>query len=510
VYQSINGDPTFFVSPAPVFNTTVSGTFTMEREEDDDFVGFVFGYQTPNAGTAPTDWDFLLFDWRNFEDRSGASTPFPNRDPGFRLLDVDCTFGDAGCGPDPLTEVNPSDPFGPLTYGSGVDLLAEDVPAEGWEYNTPYTYELRYTADSLRVRIEGGTGTYAAGVTVFEFSASDLGFASFPSGRFGFYNNSQGGVRYTGFAEDNGAPLAGDDAVTATQGVAETFGVLGNDSDPDGDPISVVAFTQPSGGTLIDNGGGSFTYTGNAGTTSDSFTYTISDGVVTSTATVRITVDLPGGLSGSIADGTCTFPRPSRTTRCFPQITGTNNLPAEQRYTVFFVIEGTGAATAGHSRVTTRGEVKPRAFQTVSSRFSLRTKRSDPDGQYDLVLLAEIGSVATPGPAAVELDRLPFLKGDAFLTPSLRALPAEAGLRLAGPNPSDGHTRLELALPADEHVAVTLYDALGRRVAVAHDAPAEAGHTEIAVDLSALPAGVYVARAAGETFAETLRLTMVR
>ena len=69
-------------------------------------------------------------------------------------------------------------------------------------------------------------------------------------------------------------------------------GVLGNDTDPDGDPLTAALVTGPSHGTLTLNGNGSFTYTpaGNF-TGSDSFTYRASDGTLTSNpATVTITV----------------------------------------------------------------------------------------------------------------------------------------------------------------------------------------------------------------------------
>jgi VCBS repeat-containing protein len=71
-------------------------------------------------------------------------------------------------------------------------------------------------------------------------------------------------------------------------------GVLGNDSDADGDPISVPAasVTGPAHGTLTLSADGSFTYTPAAdfhGT--DTFTYQASDGTALSTAaTVTITV----------------------------------------------------------------------------------------------------------------------------------------------------------------------------------------------------------------------------
>ena len=497
VFQSINGNPTFFVSPNDFFNTTVTGTFGVETTSDDDYIGFVFGYQDPSGGTGDTDpdtdWDFLLFDWKQSNQSGGLE--------GFRLLDVDCTWNTTGC--------TGTQFFNNGSFGSGVDVLATNASTSlGWEDNVVYTFDLLYTADSIRVDITGGTGTYASGVTVLEIDAADAGVESFPSGRFGFYNYSQASVRYSGFVQNN-PPVAADDAVTVTESVPETFNVLLNDSDGDGDDLTIDSFTQPSGGSVVQQGDSSFTYTADVGATSDSFTYTITDGELTATATVNLTVEAApaGSLSGTIAAGTCSFPRPSPTSRCFPQISGTNSTEQAQRYTVFFRIEGTGGEATGFQRVTSRGEIKLGPNASASSRFPLRTFSSDPDGQYDLVLLAEAGSVASPSGAAVELDRFAFTKGAGA---GLRALPAAAGLRLSGANPSDGRTRLELALPAGEHVAVAVYDALGRRVAVAHDALTEAGYTEVAVDLSALPAGFYVARAQGASFAETLRLTVAR
>lgn len=66
--------------------------------------------------------------------------------------------------------------------------------------------------------------------------------------------------------------------------------VLGNDSDPEGDTLSVTSVTQPSSGLASTNG---TTVSFNAPTASGvfDFTYTISDGNGgTDTATVRVTV----------------------------------------------------------------------------------------------------------------------------------------------------------------------------------------------------------------------------
>ncbi len=90
---------------------------------------------------------------------------------------------------------------------------------------------------------------------------------------------------------ENRAPVASSDSVDVTQGGAVTFDVLANDFDPDGDAISIIGNTDPVHGVLVDNGGGSFSYTHNGGDSlSDSFTYTISDGQLESTGHVTITV----------------------------------------------------------------------------------------------------------------------------------------------------------------------------------------------------------------------------
>lgn len=92
-------------------------------------------------------------------------------------------------------------------------------------------------------------------------------------------------------APSNVAPIADDDAATLTQGSGPRFiDVLDNDSDSDGDALSVTGVTQPSDGTVTFTTTG-VSYTPNtdfAGT--DTFTYTLSDGTTTAIGTVTVTV----------------------------------------------------------------------------------------------------------------------------------------------------------------------------------------------------------------------------
>jgi len=93
----------------------------------------------------------------------------------------------------------------------------------------------------------------------------------------------------------NRPPLATNDSYSTNQNTALTVpapGVLGNDTDPDGNPLTAALVATTLNGSLTLNSNGSFTYTPNTGFSgSDSFTYRANDGLANSnTATVSITV----------------------------------------------------------------------------------------------------------------------------------------------------------------------------------------------------------------------------
>lgn len=99
----------------------------------------------------------------------------------------------------------------------------------------------------------------------------------------------------------NQPPDAGDDGYSVNEDTLLTVsapGVLANDSDPNADPLNASIVAAPVHGDLTLNSNGSFSYmpdTDYYGV--DSFVYMVSDGSLTATATVSITVnsinDLP-------------------------------------------------------------------------------------------------------------------------------------------------------------------------------------------------------------------------
>jgi len=92
----------------------------------------------------------------------------------------------------------------------------------------------------------------------------------------------------------NAPPTAVPDSVTMRKNTSIAIFALGNDSDVDGDPISVVSFTQPSSGTVdYSKKNNNFRYTPKKGFRGvDTFTYTITDDHgEQATGTVTITVN---------------------------------------------------------------------------------------------------------------------------------------------------------------------------------------------------------------------------
>jgi hypothetical protein len=89
----------------------------------------------------------------------------------------------------------------------------------------------------------------------------------------------------------NTPPHAVDDSATVNEGSgANTINVLSNDTDTDGDTLTITAVTQGAHGAVVNNST-SVSYTpAHNFFGSDSFTYTISDGHSSDTATVTVTV----------------------------------------------------------------------------------------------------------------------------------------------------------------------------------------------------------------------------
>jgi hypothetical protein len=111
------------------------------------------------------------------------------------------------------------------------------------------------------------------------------------------HGGSAGGTVTVNVAPLNDAPTANPNSATTAAGSAVTIPVLANDTDIDGDPLSLVGVGAAANGIVVQNADGTVTYAPNPGFSgTDAFTYTISDGSGgTATGSVSVTVTPPQG-----------------------------------------------------------------------------------------------------------------------------------------------------------------------------------------------------------------------
>jgi VCBS repeat-containing protein len=191
-----------------------------------------------------------------------------------------------------VTPVNDAPVANPDTYTTDEDTRL-DVAAPGVLGN-----DTDVDGDTLTVELVTGP-TRAAGFTLNANGSFTYTPAPNFNGADGFtykVNDGNGGTA-TGTVtlnvrSVNDAPDAINDAATTNEDTAVTIPVLNNDTDADGDTLTISRLTQGANGAVTVNADGTVKYTPAANFHgADSFTYTVSDGNGgTDTATVAVTV----------------------------------------------------------------------------------------------------------------------------------------------------------------------------------------------------------------------------
>ena len=161
-----------------------------------------------------------------------------------------------------------------------IDVLANDSDID----DDPLSVASVGSASHGTVVIEGGQVRYTpaalfAGLDAFEYTVSD-----------GVGGTDTGSVTVAVTAV-NHPPVANDDTATTPEDTPTLIDVLGDDTDVDGDPLSISSVGSPSNGTAVIEAG-QVRYTPIANYSGpDSFGYTIDDGLGGSaSATVSVTV----------------------------------------------------------------------------------------------------------------------------------------------------------------------------------------------------------------------------
>ncbi|MEH6627930.1 MAG: PEP-CTERM sorting domain-containing protein [Motiliproteus sp.] len=171
VLQTVNGRPTVFFDPTVTSTqgNALSGKITVTTSGDDDFIGFVLGY---NSGELlPSSADYYLVDWKQ-----GDQNPAVDGMALSRVTDgsVDNNF---------------------WQHVSGVTELerAATLGSTGWNDFQEYDFNIIFTSSLVEVSVDG--------VLQISVTASDAGLTSFVDGSFGFYNYSQSNVLYSSIVQ---------------------------------------------------------------------------------------------------------------------------------------------------------------------------------------------------------------------------------------------------------------------------------------------------------------------
>lgn len=202
----------------------------------------------------------------------------------------------------------------------------------------------------------------------------------------------------------NRAPNAVADSASTPPGVAIDIAVLANDSDPDGDALTLAGFTQPSNGSVVQLGS-ALRFTPASGFSgSTSFGYTISDGRETASALVTVTVvgaanTAPTVFAGADQDITAPYANATLGVSLAGSVSDDGRPTPAQLTTLWSVVAGPGPVLfEGVDRAATR------ATLAVPGTYTLRLTASDGalSGSDELEL-----RVGTPGNRPPVLAPLP-------------------------------------------------------------------------------------------------------
>ena len=167
VTQTVNGNPTFFITPVDYINVRMRGKMRT-TDNDDDFMGVVFGFNDPLG--ASDNYDMWLFDWKQGNQTSAGVVA----QEGFVLSHAVGTI------------VPPYQPtFWGHTNTPEFTVVGTNYGNNGWNQNVDYEVEVTYTVNRAIILVDGDT--------IFDI------YDCFEPGRFGFYNYSQQQVIYSDF-----------------------------------------------------------------------------------------------------------------------------------------------------------------------------------------------------------------------------------------------------------------------------------------------------------------------
>ena len=215
-----------------------------------------------------------------------------------------------------LTVAGPQD-----TGAAGFDTLTDIEAVTGGSGDDTFSFTSPTDGDGFIV--DGGSGAntidltgYASSAAVFDDGSLTVDMGGGESFTVNYTNVDQ--LLFSDVTIDvtagNDAPIAMPDSATAATGSPVVIDLTSNDIDPEGDPLQILDLTNPSNGTVVDNGDGTVTYTSDPAFEGvDTFDYVVDDvggttgywrldGDATATVGVDGVVNGPTTIEGSKGD----------------------------------------------------------------------------------------------------------------------------------------------------------------------------------------------------------------
>lgn len=183
VEQTVNADPSFFLNNLDLTSYSIDGTWQVRRGTgDDDYMGFVFGYQNSS--------NFYLFDWKQGTQGYAGATAYE----GMTIKQFTGATGDG------LADLSIKEFWENRNDTGDLRILGTNQGNNGWAPSTEYTFHLDFN-------IIPGTFSIAVSQGNDVLWDTTVNSSTFTTGQFGFFNNSQSNVVYSGFTQDVVPPV---------------------------------------------------------------------------------------------------------------------------------------------------------------------------------------------------------------------------------------------------------------------------------------------------------------
>jgi len=181
VKQVINADPSFYLNNLNQTSYKMQGSWQVQESGgDDDYMGFVFGYQNSS--------NFYLFDWKQGTQGYVGRTA----SEGMTVKKFD------GAGSNGLTDLSLEEFWeNQVSFGDMTVLAKNQTTSAGWLDNVLYDFLLEFNLNPGEIHIVVKQGA----TELWDVTVND---STYTSGQFGFFNNSQQDVRYAGFEQEGG------------------------------------------------------------------------------------------------------------------------------------------------------------------------------------------------------------------------------------------------------------------------------------------------------------------